>query len=89
MLKSFVSSFAQRGNALLATLIIASSVGLALNLSSDQMQGLHVLAQVEHAKLEARLAAESVAALVEGKLKQFGAEGVQQRHGKERGRNSY
>ena len=74
MLKSFVSSFAQRGNALLATLIIASSVGLALNLSSDQMQGLHVLAQVEHAKLEARLAAESVAALVEGKLKQFGAE---------------
>jgi hypothetical protein len=64
----------RRGNALVATLIISATVGLAINLSSERLQGLQVAAQVDHAKLEARLAAESLAAIIEGRLRERGAE---------------
>src|ERR1043165_983937 len=64
----------RRGNALVATLIISVTVGLALNLSSDRMQSLRNQASVDHARLQARLAAESMAAIVEGRLRQRGAE---------------
>src|ERR1043165_6581306 len=64
----------RRGNALVATLIISVTVGLALNLSSDRMQSLRNQSAVEHAQLQARLAAESMAAIVEGRLRQRGAE---------------
>jgi hypothetical protein len=63
------ASFWRRGNALIATLIISATVGLALNLSSDRLYSLNQQANMDHAKLQARLAAESVAALVEGRLK--------------------
>jgi hypothetical protein len=64
----------RRGNALVATLIISVTVGLALNLSSERLQGLQVLAAADHAKFQARIAAESVAAIVEGRLRERGAE---------------
>jgi hypothetical protein len=70
------SAFAwpRRGNALVATLIISATVGLALNLSSERLQGLQATASLDHAKLEARLAAESLAAIIEGRLRERGAE---------------
>jgi hypothetical protein len=64
----------RQGNALVATLIISVTVGLVLNLSSQRLQGLQVLAAADHAKMQARLAAESVAAIVEGRLRERGAE---------------
>ncbi len=67
------SLFSRRGNALIATLIISATVGLAINLSSERMQGLQQSSSTDLARLQARLAAESVAAIVEGKLKERGA----------------
>lgn len=64
----------RRGNALIATLIISVTVGLALNLSSERLQGLQTISSTDHAKLQARLAAESLAAIIEGRLRERGAE---------------
>lgn len=64
----------RRGNALVATLIISVTVGLALNLSSDRLQSLQSQAGVDYARFQARLAAESMAAIVEGRLRERGAE---------------
>lgn len=72
--KVLLFSWPRRGNALVATLIISATVGLALNLSSERLQGLQAAATIDHAKMEARLAAESLAAIIEGRLRERGAE---------------
>ncbi|MBA3699070.1 MAG: hypothetical protein H0W78_09465 [Planctomycetes bacterium] len=69
-----VFAWPRRGNALVATLIISATVGLVLNLSSERLQGLQASSSTDHAKLEARLAAESLAAIIEGRLRERGAE---------------
>lgn len=57
------------GNALVATLIISVTVGLALNLSSDRMQGLQAISRLDEGRQQARLAAESIGTVLEGRLK--------------------
>lgn len=57
------------GNALIATLIIAATVGLALNLSSDRMQGLDTMMRMEDGRQQARLVAESIGTVLEGELR--------------------
>lgn len=57
------------GNALIATLIISATVGLALNLSSDRMQGLQAMSRLDEGRQQARLAAESIGTVLEGRLK--------------------
>jgi len=57
------------GNALIATLIISVTVGLALNLSSDRMQGLQAMSRLDDGRQQARLAAESMGTVLEGRLK--------------------
>lgn len=72
--RTLLFSWPRRGGALVATLIISATVGLALNLSSERLQGLQTASSIDHAKMEARLAAESLAAIIEGRLRERGAE---------------
>jgi hypothetical protein len=63
------------GNALVATLIISVTVGLALNLSSDRLQGLEKVSRLDEGRQQARLAAESIGTVIEGKLQlKFGGD---------------